>query len=87
MKTYTKEEVLDMSFNIFHSNEVDNDGQYVIYTDVYKWSDGTFRDYAEEGNSDLTPDNDEVEPDDYQEACACGNVGQGNPCDVCYVKE
>lgn len=29
--------------------EMDNDGQILIYTGIYRWKDGTYRDEAEPG--------------------------------------
>lgn len=43
MKTYTLEELSSIKFEVDDSLDTDNDGQVVIYTGIYLWSDKTFR--------------------------------------------
>jgi hypothetical protein len=44
MKTYTDEELEALTFSIGDENGDDNDGQIVIYTGLYRWSDQTIHD-------------------------------------------
>ena len=48
MKTFTAEEARDIIDQLSHDSlceyNTDNEGQLIIYTNVYRWNDGTFRD-------------------------------------------
>jgi hypothetical protein len=49
MKTYTVEEADQYVSDMFSVNsaETDNEGQIIIYTGLYRWSDNTIRDEAQ----------------------------------------
>ncbi len=52
MKTFTEEEV-SAATNVDGGDlEYDNHGQLIIYTGIFRWSDGTFRDEPEETDED-----------------------------------
>ncbi len=54
MATFTIAEVQDSIVDqvggphLVSQMETDNDGQLVLYTGIFKWSDGTYHDEAEE---------------------------------------
>lgn len=51
MKTYTVAEVQDIITELAQESpcehEHDNEGQIVLYTGIFRWSDGTYRDESE----------------------------------------
>jgi hypothetical protein len=47
MKTYMEEEVEEHLTHGQHTEEEDNEGQIVFYTGLYRWKDGTVRDYVD----------------------------------------
>jgi hypothetical protein len=51
MKIYTEAELWQNITKNATLDETDNQGQIVIYTGIYMWEDGTFRD-EEEGSPD-----------------------------------
>jgi hypothetical protein len=46
MKTFTIDEVLSLIGS--HQHGEDNEGQIIVYTGVYEWSDHTYHDEPEE---------------------------------------
>jgi len=47
MKTYTKDEIMKLVRMDPREFDKDNDGQLIIYTGVYEWSNGEYHDEPE----------------------------------------
>lgn len=52
MKTYTREEMLQMTACPGGTMETDNQGQIVIYTGIFQWGDLTFHDQPDPDHPD-----------------------------------
>ena len=52
MKTYTDDEVLSLLHMDLDLSETDNQGQIIIYTNLFRWQDGSIRDTPDPTYSD-----------------------------------